>query len=426
MAKTINRTNLTKADVAGIVLVATIWGERLLYYVRSVLLRTPFIGQFSKPFITVVIVAVILFTFGYVKNRLRAADFAFVFIALAIYLFHMFAYPNNYGYLSENLPRMLTVLLPMYLLGVVCDIDKCIKVLINVSLAYVILGVLYYNYVTFVVGTYEMDTSADQMGIAYQYLPHVLLLLYATIHKFKIWYLAGFLLGMFMILGTGNRGSLLLVLVYATLLLLIGNKGGKYVKGLAVVALLVVALNINQIALFLSDIMGEVGMSIRSLDAFLEGDFTDDNGRQAILSALNQALSVSPMFGYGLAGDRYILGATGAYSHNLIYELMISFGPVFGVLVFIAIVALLVKCYLNCRNTDQKGFFFLLFCTGFLQLFLSNTFLFEDSFYMMLGYCVMIIRSKKYSLTNYNNEKNNYYVPSNGNGAVAGFVPERR
>lgn len=423
MTKLFSKSNYTKAEIAGIVLVATIWGERLLYYVRSVLLRLPLVGSISKPFITITIIAVIVFTFGYVKKKIRGFDLAFVVLAFSVYFIHIGFYSSNEKYLLELLPKFLTICLPMFLLGVVIDIDKCINVLIKVSLVYVILGVLYYYYVTFVVGTYEMDTETDQMGLAYQYLPHVLLLLYATITRFKVWYLAGFLLGVFMILGTGNRGSLLLTVIFAAFVFFAGMKGNKTVKITGVVIAVLLALNIESIALFFSDIMGDYGLSVRSINYFLQGEIADSNGRDELNRAIIPAIMDSPFLGYGLAGDRVLLGG---YCHNILFELIMSFGLLLGILVFCAIVALLISGFKSCTTSDQKGFFFLLLCCGFLQLFMSNSFLEERHFYFLLGYCLMVIRKKQLSKLNEKYENSDMHIQSFNNSTVYHILPEER
>lgn len=396
MTKNIGNYKYSKADLAGIVLVATIWGERLLYYIRSVLLRLPFIGTYAKPFIIVAIVFVIFATSKYVIRRIKLTDFFFILFALIIYLFHLSIYDRNSELLIEYLPRFLTILLPMYLLGVICDIDKCMNVLIKVSTAYVYLGVLYYYYVTYVAGTYEMDTTIDQMGLAYQYLPHVLLLLYATLNRFNVFYLIALLLGLFMIIGTGNRGALFLVLFYGVSILLFRKIVKTHYKIIGILLFVLLVLSINSIALNMTEIMGDFGLSVRSLNYFLEGEFTDSNGRDYLYNILIPAILNSPFFGYGLAGDRILLNGTGAYSHNIFIELIISFGPFFGFIIFTSILVLLYRAFSNCQTAHQKSFFFILLSCGFLQLFISNTFLSEESFYFLLGYSVMLTRLSYY------------------------------
>lgn len=384
-------SSLSRSDIAVTILVATIWGERLLYYVRSVLLRLPFIGQFAEPFIGIVIVAVIIFTLRYVKNRVELRDIAFVICCIFLYFAHMTFYYNNYPYLLEILPKFLFVVLPFFLLGIVCDIDKCINVLVKISLAYVILGVLYYYYVTFVAGTFEM-ISEDEMGIAYQFLPHVLLLLYATFRKFNILYLAGFVLGLFMILGTGNRGSILLISLFFAFCFFFGTKGNKCLKIIVIVIALLVLTNLNAIIEFLSDLLGEVGMSIRILQMLEGNEIADDNGRLAMNSLINNAKLNSPILGYGLCGDRTILGI---YCHNFYNEIIISFGWIVGLIIFSSVLILIIRSFLSCTSQDQRFFLFLLICCGFLKLFLSNSFLEERYFFFLLGYAISIIRIKE-------------------------------
>lgn len=401
MSRKENETSLSRDDLACTILVATIWGERLLYYVRSVLLRLPFIGQFADPFIGIVIVAVILVTLRYAKKKIELSDIAFVFGCLLIYVCHMAIYFNNYPFLVDIMPKFVFMVLPYFLLGIVCDIDKCINLLIKVSFAYVILGVLYYYYVTTVVGTYVMNTG-EEMGIAYQFLPHVLLLSYATLKKFNILYLAGLVIGFFMLLGTGNRGSVLLVVIFFSLYFLFGTKRSILTKTIIIVTALIVFINLNAVIEFLADLFGEMGLSIRTLQLLEANEFADDNGRFAMNSIMDNAKQNSPIFGYGLCGDRVFLGV---YCHNLYNELIISFGWLIGLTAFSCIVILVIKSYLCCFTKDQLFFLFLLVCCGFIKLFISNSFLEERYFFFLIGYSISIIRNKDNNLKQFKTDE---------------------
>lgn len=388
--------NYSKADIAGVILLSVIWGERLLYYVRSVLLRLPIIGKFAEPFIAITIIAVILFTYRYVRLKIQPRDVFFLFVVGAIYLSHMLFFPANEKFLSDKAADYFLMVLPFFLLGVVCDIDKCIGLLEKISLAYIILGVLYFYYVSSVVETYEMDTTVDQMGIAYQYLPHVLLVLYSLLKKFNILYLIGFLLGTFMIIGTGNRGSLLLIAVFLLFFFLFsGEKLVSWGRIILVGVIAIALLNMGSLMNLLYIVLDDMGLSVRSLIFLMDNNFMDDNGRDAVQTNLYIAMQNSPLLGYGLCGDRVINGDYGDFAHNLYIEMIISFGPFLGLLIFSSILVLLFLGFRNAKSNNQRFFFLLLFCCGFLKLFLSSSFMGERLFYMLLGFSVALIRSHK-------------------------------
>lgn len=390
--------NYSKSDIASIVLVSVIWGERLLYYVRSVLLRIPVIREVALPFIGVAIVVTILLTFKYVKWRFRAVDFLVFFGAVIIYILHMAVYPYNTNYLLDLLTSFCFVVLPYYLLGIVCDTDKNIRVLEYVSFAYVVLGVIYYYY-AITAGFIEQDEQMDAMGMAYQFLPHTILLLYGTLRHFSILSLSGTILGIVMILGSGNRGSLLMLIVFSLLYLSvfeykITNKFSFW-RVLLIILSLAIIIFINPLVDTLTSFIGDLGMSTRSLEAFVNGEFADDNGRKGIAELITSKIAEGPLLGYGLCGDRVIVGGSGGYAHNLFYELLISFGPVIGSFFIVWVLFVIIRGFFKCTSVDQRAFLALLLCCGFVKLFISNSFLEERYFFFLMGYCVSLNRFNK-------------------------------
>ena len=139
----------------------------------------------------------------------------------------------------------------------------------------------------------------------------------------------------------------------------------------------------------LNMLISKAGLSNRIMNYFVEGAFMDDSGRSSIQDALLSAMDMAPAFGYGLAGDRNI--TNGSYAHNLFLELIVSFGWVGGIAISLLIVTIIIRAYYCLKSKTEKGFFFLLFSCGFIHLMISGSFLHSSFFFLLIGYCSLLI-----------------------------------
>ena len=145
------------------------------------------------------------------------------------------------------------------------------------------------------------------------------------------------LASLILMLGFGNRGTVLLFLFFVFIYFFFIHRfdnplRGKFILCSFIVLLLVVFLELVYIfAPFLSSL----GMSSRTIDFFMRGEYFLSEGRDNIKQILYDNLFVSPIFGFGLCGDRYLCGSTGLYAHVIFLEFLISFGVVQGCLLFL-------------------------------------------------------------------------------------------
>jgi hypothetical protein len=99
-------------------------------------------------------------------------------------------------------------------------------------------------------------------------------------------------------------------------------------------------------------------------------------------------------FGYGIAGDRAIVGA---YAHNILIELWVSFGVIVGTALFIVpvffTVLLLIKK--SRYNTAEDSFILVLISSCYVKLFLSGTYLTESFLFLLIGVLISEYRISK-------------------------------
>lgn len=237
----------------------------------------------------------------------------------------------------------------------------------------------------------------EYMNDAYLVLPHILMCIWSAYKDKDIISILGTILGIFLLLSFGNRGSMVdiifFVLVYVLLFIKAKHKYVIYALAIAIGGVLYYYMDV--ILLFFQGLLSELGMSTRIFDllidnSFLSGSSVDE--RDLFLSKLMTAIKEGPWFGYGFCGSWQFIGS---YPHNLFFDLAITFGPVFGSMIMICLVLLIFRAYRATSNKDERVFLLILVTTGFVKLFISYTFLDNIETFLMIGYCLCLIRKNR-------------------------------
>lgn len=232
---------------------------------------------------------------------------------------------------------------------------------------------------------YWIDVGAQGQQLRYSYnltfgysmaFPTIIFLYYSI--KEKKWYdIVLSILGMWFILTQGNRGSLLLPVIFIGLMAIssiVGskNQSKKVLKILGIIFLTIFIIIFGGILLNnIVTVLTARGVSSRTLQALLSGSFGNDNGREKIWQTVIKAISNGGIFGYGILGDRpfvYPLHYVG-YSHNIFLELVCSFG-ILGILSSLYIIIDAIRMIFFCKDTNWRELYIILFSVS-CQLMLS-------------------------------------------------------
>lgn len=386
-------TQFTKDDKKTLYIVALVWGVELLYYLKAVVLRLPIINTFADIFVPSVVIISILCMFGSLVKKYRATDFIFYLGCIVLYLITYITFPENDKWLDMFLPIVFFQVLPYFFLGLLLDSQKQLSVIEYVSMAYVVLS-LVYLYFTFS----SRDVEGEEMGVAYALLPHLLIVLNSCFREFKWYSLLIFLLGLLRLLGTGNRGSLVCIAFYAIVYFLFCS---EYKHKLVIVLLLGAItflgwLRHDLIFEFFSNFLGEFGFNTRVFDMAMASEFADANGRDNLATFFTGKIRDGGFLGYGIFGDRTLRNAPDGYPHNLVLEFLIDFGVPLGSLFLIAVAILLFFAFKSCKSAVSRSLFFVLFTVGFVAFFLSDSYLANPMFFLLMGYCVRLVRDSNY------------------------------
>ena len=191
-----------------------------------------------------------------------------------------------------------------------------------------------------------------------------------------------------------------LVFLLMYFLLLTKSKYKITFSALLIGIAVVIGTNMDLILNYFIELMPRIGMSNRvftsmATNAFIS--YENSSERDIIIRKLLDAINDSDTFGYGLCGSWNI---SGGYSHNYILDMIISFGIPVGSLLILLTLCLIAKGFFACSTKEEKGFYILLFCSGFVKLFISSFFLRDYMFWLFLGYCIYVIRQKSLNKQN--------------------------
>lgn len=141
-----------------------------------------------------------------------------------------------------------------------------------------------------------------------------------------------------------------------------------------------------------------MGIDSRTLYLIANGDIlANDYARQDIIwPELTKLINDSSLFKmYGAFGDRYYLDPYYPYAHNMVLEILITFGKFFGGIILMLIVYHFIRTCV--RNRGTGGILTLAFgCFCICRLMFSSSFWMEPYFWAFLA--LMVNCAKLYKL----------------------------
>ena len=228
---------------------------------------------------------------------------------------------------------------------------------------------------------------------------------YAFINGKKGYYIP-FLIGIYAILMGGSRGAILWpIAMFPLMLPFQWNKMGvRRRKYLFVFFLILLAVGILFVFYYQTIIslgiklLSSLGINSRTITSLISGSFSNSNGREAIYKTAWGMIKNGGPFGWGVYGDRPVIGQKfrWGYSHNLFLEILVSFGYVGGSVILILLTKGIINLYRNCSDSFQQVIFITFFVTSFKLVF-SNSFWYTGAFWVLLA---LMIKWRKISNKN--------------------------
>lgn len=232
----------------------------------------------------------------------------------------------------------------------------------------------------------------NYMSFSYALLPFICVLYRTFRIKGKVRYLIPPIVGMTIILMHGSRAAILFAILYVFIYEL-SNTSRKQVKKLCALTLsalifCVAYVNIANIARLLLRISAlENSYFLRRAAG---GVLMVSSDRSLIYEACKNRLSTMGFSITGFFGDRaYILEHT--YPHNFIYEVLMSYGWVLGIIALISFFALIIKG-LTRRNKFVRSIVVFFAVTIFARYIISGSYLIEGKFWVGLFALISLAR----------------------------------
>lgn len=375
------------------ILVCVVWGQTLLSFVRPVLNMVPIIRNFTDFLMPLFVIVPLFFALPYILKKLKIFDYLFYAIILLIYLFNFSLYPENTEWLTNRAYPFLCLVLPVYFIGRLINLEHVEKGLTIISYMVIYIFALYYLF--YIGGVSKADSDVDyNMGASYNILPHVILVLWQTMKRFSRFNIITALLGVTMIFSFGTRGPLVCSISFILIYVLFIAKFRHQIRVKTIIAFIgmLFLMFLTPIMLGIQYLLTSIGMSTRITDFYFESSLDVSLGRDYIKETLYDVMqSENYFFGHGiLSSYNYV----DTYPHNLYLELVFSFGYIPGILLLLLLTTMFIVAYKKFNNTDIRSFLCVLMCASVIKLFMSGSFLYEDLLFFLIGYCVNIINER--------------------------------
>lgn len=240
----------------------------------------------------------------------------------------------------------------------------------------------------------ELDKD---MSYSYTVLPYVIISIDALFkYKRKILYIASSCIGIVLLILLSTRGPLLLIAIFICYKY-ISNKRkiGKYVVAVLMTVAFISFIRSDlymKTVIYIYNMLSERGIHNVMLYNYIMGRTASVDNRITYMSTVLNAVADNPLMPHGLCGDRVILN--GHYSHNIICEMLYTFGGILGAG---AVLHCIGRLFNLLKKTDKKNFIICLLFAFLGKLLFSGSFVSDSKLYFMIGILITIIRSKNLS-----------------------------
>ena len=375
-----------------------LWSSTILMeYVRAVVLRVPFIGDFPDVVMTICFVVAIVLSIR--DFQVLCKDILFVLLIYSVFILECLTRGQNNTYLEKYYFEFPLKTVLLYLVGVSLSLnERKEKIIDHLYIISMITLPVCFSY-NMLFGS-PMDEIASKyqgnMDLAYHLLPHCCLIAYYARKKPNILNIAFTIFGAFYLMLLGTRGAALIMLLCIGWTFVLGQNSKKVFARIIVlygaVIVFIMSPLFEAFILWMYKTAQNLGLSIRIFDKLLSARLVDSSGRKILAETLFASVNENFLFGTGLCSDRTLAGN---YAHNIALEMWIEFGVIIGTLILIALFVTFLRGYLVSTDSAEKGLIITLICSSFLKLFLSGSFMDDRWFFALIGICVGAIRLSK-------------------------------
>ncbi len=246
-------------------------------------------------------------------------------------------------------------------------------------------------------------TSSDSysMSMGYASLIPMLIMGYGFIRSTdvaqRIVYLVTAVAMLWMVLISGTRGAILCIIIFGFMYLMYGIN--YQFKTLAKFGILAAALLLAYLCLYstlLYDIgtfLSNLGITSRSINALLNGEISNDNGRSGLQEKALSLIAEGGPFGTGFCSSRYHYA--GAYPHNIFLEILIDMGYVGGSIFILLLAIGVIRFFVTVKDYHWRVLFIIFFSCAAGRLMVSSSFWMEPFFWQAVAIGIAAVKWQK-------------------------------
>lgn len=394
----LKRENMVFYALAGLMLSGTIIN------LLNVFIKLFFNSTFTYVEKIIDIIGIILFVL-FIPELLRKA-YRFVIITLVsfslLWIGAGLIFPENIPYLIENSKQFFIYVLPFSWIAVYLTRNQdFISVFLKIGKTKFVIALITQIVIFIFPKTDIFD--GDYMDASNAMLVGIMSVFYLAYKDRKMVDIILSICGIFITLISGSRNVLVAIIVFWILVFIQMNRRKKFIwlTGILFFGCLLLIFY-RPILELVSKIATDIGFSAHLIDALLTNSVFEDSTRLKLFEGFWQAILERPFFGYGVLGDRAISIPKGIwhkpmYPHNIILELFIDFGMLFGSLIITWYAIKIIQGF-KSKNEKYKGAVFVLFCCSIVKLMVSSTVWNDQMFFMLSGFLLSYSFQKKRSL----------------------------
>lgn len=303
------------------------------------------------------------------------------FLAILLLAWNYTMFPENITYIKEfQLDFLLISLTSFIYVYAINDYKHLIKSLYKSAFFVSIMVTIIY-----VVKVFLLNDDSYSLYLSYIIIFAVILNMDNFIYNKRSFFIGILIItNVGAVLHVGSRGAILCLITYMGLSLLLRSNKSFVRRILYIIPMLVIALFFQDIFIKLNELLNNFGVSSRTI-ANLARDEVYLSGRDILYENTINAITNNDITGIGLAGDRII---NGTYSHNIILEILATFGVYLGSFLLLMLVILLINGCVLTKNKNIKTLSIIYFSYSIPMLMVSRTLWSQGEFWILLALCI--------------------------------------
>ena len=158
-----------------------------------------------------------------------------------------------------------------------------------------------------------------------------------------------------------------------------------------------IVINLQKILSLAGRVLNRIGLEGRTVSLFSQGNSFALSGRDGITESLFHELDKNPFAFHGIygsgvvAGDHKHIDMTGMYAHDIVLELIFTFGIVVGIILFAIISCMVIFALFRTRTPVERNLVILFIASGLVPSFISNLVWTFTDFWILMGICTGVI-----------------------------------